>query len=670
MKHSLTLLLSIMCFTVAAQSPSIMMLSKPHKDHIELRWAPVSYYAWLEAVKNGYVFEKYAVIETNGSVSAQKQQSLNIKIAEMSEWEPYADNKYTAVAAECIFGERDEYTDFNPMVAYKKHNDNVQRYGFALYCADMDLVTARLEGLYYNDTDVDFNDTYIYTVKIASTDTLLCDTAVVMCSPREYRPLAQPEPPIARSHNRVAELTCNTQSTPYYIAYHLEKSSNGKNFERITDNPVSVVTISNNALPEVFFADSLDVNGKSYYYRVIGVDSFGEEGPPSESSQCSGKAEITNIPDLTTAVTQNNSSVEISWLYNDEPDADIKGFKIYRSATTSGSKELLSGNINTSARSFTDTHPLNDNYYFISVYNAESEIVNPFPVYAMLIDSIPPEAPTPPSGYCDSLGVVTLTWPRSSDPDVAGWRLFRANLPDVEYVLACPYMIKDTVFTDTISLNTSNSYVYYRLKAVDGRDNQSKMSAAVAVSRYDTIPPAAPRIFNVSPNRKKTHLEWYKSASGDVSNYIIYRKNNIDNKFDTLIVLSAQVSEYTDNTAEEGEKYYYAIQAKDVSNNYSPLSNIITANIPAKAEKISFSAIYTSKGVVLKWNPASQRKDVKATTIYRADLPSELHSYLNVQGSEFIDSDIVVGKSYIYCIRYQFADGTESPLSNEVKIEL
>ena len=133
MKHSLTLLLSIMYFTVAAQSPSIKMLMKPHKNRIELRWAPVNYYAWLDAVKNGYVFEKYAVIETNGSVSAQKQQSLNIKIAEMSEWEPYADNKYTAVAAECIFGERDEYTDFNTMIAYKKHDDNVQRYGLSIY---------------------------------------------------------------------------------------------------------------------------------------------------------------------------------------------------------------------------------------------------------------------------------------------------------------------------------------------------------------------------------------------------------------------------------------------------------------------------------------------------------------------------------------------------------
>lgn len=73
MKHSLTLLLSIMCFTVAAQSPSIKMLMKPHKNRIELRWAPVNYYAWSETVKYGYEFEKYAVVENGGSVRAEKK---------------------------------------------------------------------------------------------------------------------------------------------------------------------------------------------------------------------------------------------------------------------------------------------------------------------------------------------------------------------------------------------------------------------------------------------------------------------------------------------------------------------------------------------------------------------------------------------------------------------
>ena len=655
-----------MCVTATAQQRNIVLLSKPWSNRIELRWAPASYPVWEEAKQCGYIFEKYLVAESGDSVWAEKQYSKNIKIAEMQEWEPFADNQYTAVAAECIFGERDEYTDFNPMVAYKKHNDNMQRFSFALYCADMDTTTARLAGLYFNDTEVDQNSTYIYTVRLATADTLYTDTAVVMTSPRAYRPLYPPPVPTIVVRNRAAHISWDTQATPYYIAYHIEKSDDGKHFEKISENPISATYGS----MEMRIIDTLETNGKAYYYRAYGFDSFGGQGPVSEVSKCVGKAQITSVPELTYAETVNNNSVVVNWTYNSDPDAGVEGFKIYRSASTNGTKQLLSGNISTASRSFTDTKPMNDNYYFISAFNSESEVINPFPAYAMLVDSIPPVAPEPPQGFCDSLGCVTLTWQRSTDPDVAGYRLFRANLPDVEFVLACPYMIKDTVFTDTISLNTSTEYIYYRLKAVDGRDNQSKMSPPTAVARYDTIPPAAPRIFNITPNRKKTHLEWYKSASGDVTNYIIYRKNNIDNKFDTLIVLSAKLSEYTDNTAEEGERYYYAIQAKDVSNNYSPLSNIVTANIPAKAEKISFSAIYTTKGVVLKWNPESQRKNVTATTIYRADVPSELHSYLTVQGSEYIDSDVVVGKSYIYCIRYQFADGTESPLSSEVKLEL
>ena len=168
MKLPSLLLFLIMCVTAMAQQRNIVLLSKPWNNRIELRWAPASYPVWEEAKQCGYIFEKYLVAESGDSVWAEKQYSKNIKIAEMQEWEPFADNQYTAVAAECIFGERDEYTEFNPMVAYKKHNDNMQRFGFALYCADMDTTTARLAGLYFNDTEVDHNSTYIYTVKLAA----------------------------------------------------------------------------------------------------------------------------------------------------------------------------------------------------------------------------------------------------------------------------------------------------------------------------------------------------------------------------------------------------------------------------------------------------------------------------------------------------------------------
>ncbi|MBO7595994.1 MAG: hypothetical protein J6T70_03015 [Bacteroidales bacterium] len=665
MKLPSLLLFLIICTSAMAQrQQNIMLMAKPGRDRIELRWAPVSYPVWDEAKQCGYIFEKYLVAESGDSVWAEKQFSKNIKIADISEWEPFADNNYTAVAAECIFGERETYTDFNPITAYKKHNDNEQRFGFALYCADMDTTTARLAGLYYNDTDVDKSSTYIYSVRLATADTLYTDTAVVMSSIRAYRPLYPPPAPTIVVRNRAAHISWDTQATPYYIAYYIEKSEDGKHFEKISEQPISATYGSF----EMRIIDTLETDGKAYYYRAYGFDSFGESGPMSDVSKCIGKPEITSVPELTYAETVNNNSVVINWTYDANQESAIEGYKIYRSKSSGGTKQLLSGNISPQSRSFTDSKPLNDNYYFISAYNSVSEVINPFPSYAMLIDSVPPAAPAPPEGFCDSLGRVTVYWHRSTDPDVIGYRLFRANLPDVEFVMACPYMIKDTTYTDTITLNTSTEYIYYRLKAVDGRDNQSAMSPPAAVARYDTIPPSPPRISNVEIARKKNIVSWHKSVSGDVKNVVLFRKTNLNSKFDTLAILQPRDTEYSDNNIEEGETYYYALKAMDNGGLWSSLSNIMAADIPAKSEKIVFTTTVTPNGIKLKWNTDQLRKKVVSTVVFRAVDTNDISTYAIVHGNEYTDTNVSAGKTYKYCIRHQFDDGTESSLSDEGKI--
>lgn len=665
--HLLILLLTGVLYSAAQKPESLLVITNPQTNCIQLRWAPTSCAVWETAQQYGYVLEKYAIFRNGEEIPTEKRESRHIKMSEMDKWEQYSDNKYVMVAAECVFGERESYDTFNPMVAYRKHNDDVQRYGFSLYCADMDTTAAMLLGLYYNDVAVNPDEIYAYTLRIA-VDSGYCDTAYAMASTKEYRPLPPPERPYAISGNKSATIVWNTQSTPYYIAYHIEKSDDGKHFERISENPMSVVSDQGGAVSEMYFTDSLETNNQKYYYRTLGVNSFGQTSPPSEAAACSGKAEIKNIPELTTTRTINNSSVEIFWQYTPDADTEIDGFKIYRSSSTGSTKQLLEGNVSAASRSFIDTKPLNDNYYYISVYNSGNEVINPFPSYAMLIDSVPPAVPAPPEGYCDSLGRVTVYWQRSTDPDVAGYRLFRANLPDVEFVLACPYMIKDTVFTDTITLNTSNEYVYYRLKAVDGRDNQSAMSTPAAVARYDTIPPAPPRIHNVEVGRKKVVVSWHNSASGDVAGTILFRKTDLDQRFDTLAALPARSTEYADNGIEEGETYYYALKAVDNGGLYSELSNIVAADIPAKAEKISFNTTLTPDGVLLKWNTSSLRKQVRKTVVYRAEQQGELSTYAIVQGNEYTDTDVSAGRTFRYCIRHQFEDGTESSLSDEVKI--
>ena len=229
-------------------------------------------------------------------------------------------------------------------------------------------------------------------------------------------------------------------------------------------------------------------------------------------------------------------------------------------------------------------------------------------------------------------------------------------------------MIKDTVFTDTISLNTSTEYIYYRLKAVDGRDNQSKMSPPAAVARYDTIPPSPPRIHNVEVARKKSIVSWHNSVSGDVKNVVLFRKSDLKGRFDTLAILQPRDTEYSDSNIEEDKTYYYALKAVDNGGLCSELSNIVAATISAKPEKIVFNATATPNGVILKWNTSQLRKQVVSTIIYRGVNSDDISTYAIVQGNEYTDTDVAATKTYRYYIRHRYEDGSESPLSNEVKI--
>ena len=158
------------------------------------------------------------------------------------------------------------------------------------------------------------------------------------------------------------------------------------------------------------------------------------------------------------------------------------------------------------------------------------------------------------------------------------------------------------------------------------------------------------------------------SVSADVASYVILRKRDSELRYDTLALLASEKDEYTDDSIEEGVSYYYALAAVDYGGLCSPLSNIVVAEIPAKAEKVTLNASRTSQGVRLSWNGAARNKTVGRTVIYRTDPTGNIHSYATTQGTEYTDTDISTATSYSYYIRYQYSDGSESPMSNEVKI--
>ena len=654
--------------TLQAQSPRLAVLSKPGKTCIELRWAPLSYEAWQHGIKNGYVIERSTILRNGKVLDPVERKTLTpnpIKVADKSEWSKYENDNYAMVAGECIFGEyEDAETNFLPLKAYKKRQDEERRFGFALYSADMSAVAAKLSGLYFKDETAKPNEKYLYKIYFANYDSLIHDTVSTFTGLSEYQPLYAPQKPYFYCSKSGVTLWWQTFSPQKFNSYYVEKSTdNGKTFTRISQNPIAVT-----GSERMFYTDTLTENSANYQYRILGIDSFGEVSPASQPVAVKMILPIETTPQFADIETVNNNSVKMTW--NFESEAEISGFKIYRSESPKKKKSLIFSGSDPLQRSFTDKSPMNDNYYFLSVYNDREEKLNPFPFYAQLIDSIPPAKPSKPNGYCDSLGRVFLCWNAQADSDVKGYRLFRSNSPDKNFMMCAPEMIVDTFYVDTINLNTLSQSVYYKINAVDSRDNQSELSEVVEIKRFDKISPVAPQFESIQSQKNKILVTLIPSPSKDVEKYLIFRKLAADKDFDTSAVLAAGQLTFLDANADDGETYHYGIQAVDNSGNKSEIVKKSFSTPQTKTAEIRLKKKVYENNVTLNWTTES-RKQPDYVIVYKKVNDKPLKTYSQISDcNTFTDKGLQIGDFYTYCVRMVYADGSESALSNEIKVEL
>ena len=653
------------------QQPRLAALAKPGKADIQLRWAPLDYDLWQRGNTCGYIIERATILRKGRLTNPVERKIITpqpVTAAPLTEWEQHEDDKYAMIAGECIFGEPDaDDSGYLPMKAFKKHQDQQRRLGFALFSADMSVTAARLSGLYFKDTDVKPDEKYLYTIYPAQADTAYSDTAAVFTGLAEYSPLAAPSAPYFYCKKKSLVVWWQHSSSQRFNSYYVERSHDGgKTFDRITDSPLAISGQERGG--RMFYSDTLAEDGRNYQYRIVGVDSFGEESPASQPVKTKKVVPIEHEPVLASAESADNKSVALTWNY--DSDADIVGFKIYRSSSSSAQKSLIYTGTDPAQRTFTDRAPLLDNYYFLSAYNLSEEKINPFPFFAQLVDSIPPSAPAAPGGYCDSLGIVHLTWTKHPDPEVKGYRLFRSNAPDRNFMMCAPVMVADTFYTDTVNLNTLTKQVYYKINAVDLRDNQSDLSPVASIPRYDIVAPVAPQFADIVFNKNKVEISIIPSPSNDISEYLILRKAADVDRFDTLALLAPELNVYTDPDAVAGERYHYGIQAVDFAGNRSDISKQAFAVPQSKGETVTLKKRVADNNAVLSWS-SSGGKPVHYAVIYRKSGDAPLKTYTRVFNAQsYTDKALRLGVTYLYCVRMVYADGTESPLSNEIKIEL
>lgn len=678
----LTLLLLFLCWTLSVSpqesgSKGVRLLARPAQtDSIQLRWAPVDKETWKLGNMYGYVVERYTILRDGQAIEDRERSILTdvpLKPQKLDVWQQYEDDKFVSTAAECIFGES-VVPLVSPAAIARRYKEEENKFSFALYAADMSPLTAKLSGLYLVDKTAQANEKYLYIVHIPAPDSIPVDTAFAFTGLSEYFPLPKPLDLTARWTDRQVTLSWNILYLNHiYNSYIVEKSLDGENYTPISEN-ASIQASDEGVNPEwAYRNDSLPDNQTVWYYRIRGINAFGEIGLPSDSVVGQGRLQITEAPVVTNKEIIENREVKLSWTFPEEMNEYIGGFRLYRSEKPEGTKEKIYEGT-PQERTYSDNSPELTNYYVLSVYDGETEKFAMGTTYAELIDSIPPAMPTGLAGKIDSAGTAYITWNENTDKDIYGYRLFRSNHPDFEFMPVSPAEIIETAYSDTVNIKTLSKKIYYRLRAVDKRGNLSDFSEILELKIPDFIPPVSPVIKEITAEKDGILLAWYNSSSSDVVRHTIFRKSETDSAFFFIgkVVMPEifeKTSTYKDKNVQAGETYLYRVEAEDDAGLRSmPSSPLYVKALGEKtAQQIVLKAKINNNNITLSWTIAN---NIARVLIYKATGQESLRVYGSSTETSFTDKEIPFGKTVKYMIKFVYNDGTNSDLSNEVILNL
>lgn len=684
-------LLALSVLPLAAQekktqpfTANLQLSARVYADSVVLRWAPDAPGAWSASNLAGYSIER-SEIPAGGTFNPATYQRLNaspVKPWPLDQWATIAGeksgNSMAAVAAQALYGKTFTGTGAGFV---QMADEFANRWSFALLAADMNTQTATALGLRYVDKSINKGSVYIYRV------TSLTDTSRYVIEPGYFvvntkDVIKIPQPLI----NKAAEMEFairiewdRAYHEKAFSAYWIEKSEdNGNSWKKLTSVPF--LNPQNEKTSEtglITYTDSVKVNYKLYNYRITGITSFGELSEPSQAVTAMGRDKTPPAPpEKVKAESMGGSIIKLSW-DKKVTEPDLKGFIIGRSNRSSdGFQPLFEQALPPSARTWTDENAdvTTTNYYVVAAIDTAGNGNVSMISYGMIIDSVPPKPPVGIKGSIDSLGVVRISWNFGKEPDLAGYMMYFANDSTHVFSSMTKAPLRDTVYTDTITLKTLSKKIYYKVKSVDVNYNYSGFSSLLILNKPDKVPPTAPVFSNYKVTDNGIFIEWIPSQSEDVAEHRLFRKTGQGPWLEyRKFPASSGITRFTDKDLKPGSEYSYKMISVDESGNKSKLSQEMTLKFTGSLLAESVNNIFTAltddkKGILVSWNYPVQGK--YRFMLYRAVDGGDFQTIATTEqkNPSYTDKNIRKGKTYEYQVRAFFRDGKKSAIGKVVKI--
>ncbi|MBO0929424.1 fibronectin type III domain-containing protein [Fibrella aquatilis] len=683
--------------SVTVEPPHLFINAFNYGDSIVLRWNVDRGAFWLAGNKRGYVLER---IEYAGTQLAPVRK--RVRLATIRPWSLDSmkqhlarNDRFVAIAAQILHGKLNTKPNKGAMAGFYQTYERQQgQFLTAAMAAEFSAGAATALGLRWVDRTINNNAArYEYRLwmnpglKPRPTD--LKDTATVVVSPRIVTALAAPQVVGVDAGDSVLTIKWLKQSNMgTYSGYYIERSTDGKTFKRLNDVPYVASKRDTATLEsgeplnpnEVTYLDSVRVNYRKLYYRIIGINSFADLSPVSKVIVGSGRDLTPPRPpiDIRKKV-EDNRRIVLTWTLP-KPAPDLKGFYIGQSNEYGGPyKPLMKTLLPSSARTFVNDKPVPylGKYYVVAVVDTAGNTAFSYPVAALIDDKTPPAAPKRLTAKVDTNGIVTLRWPASTEPDALGYKLYRSYQRNNEYYQqrTCD-ILTDSAFVDTLPLRTLTRQAYYKLVAVDLSNNHSLFSEPIVVDIPDKVPPATPVIKNAVVLNSGIQLTLIPSLSEDVTKHTLYRREQGSGwqPIRTIPGNPQGIITHFDSTLTHQQTYEYSLIATDGGGRQSERSFVVTAhyvnltklNAPTPAQ---VRAVYDpgQKGIVLSWKTGDYDGPVQFMIYRGVNREGPLQYQLVDQANRFVDHDLPEAGTYTYAVQL-IAPNRKSALSQPAQI--
>jgi fibronectin type 3 domain-containing protein len=666
---------------------SIKLQARFQGDSLVLRWGLNNAFAWRKLNDIGYIIERLELDADNKPEAGFKRLNTTpLKPWPEEEWKRKSatSDNYAQVAAKALYGKTFAVTAGDKTKQGKNADNTVntmsqaasgeeQRFMLAMISASFSKTAANGLAVRYTDKSIHKNSKYIYRVFAASTSPLFrLDTALFIIETKKEFVIAPVQNLAVYEGDKLISLRWH--DAEHYAGYYIERSADGKIFTRLSENPyIQFASQKNSKDDEFTYNDTIPVNYKQFYYRIKGVSIFSETSEPSYIIEAHGRDRTPPVqPFIYKAEYKGKNTAVIDWApYTSSPD--LKGFFISRGQDIKGPFNVLHDNIlPPSTRNYTDTKVTEGgmNYYVLTAVDTAGNIVTSLPRYVVTPDGVAPVKPTGLSGKIDMKGAVKLSWNQGKENDIEGYRIYRANSKDHVFN-PISSTVPDTVFQDTITLNTLTKHVYYEIVAVDRNKNNSPYSDMLELKRPDIVPPVAPVIDDFRSGEKSMEIRWVISSSDDVVKQILYRRTK-DQEWRVIAELAQKINVYRDTLVDKNNWYEYSLEAVDDAGLHSdksfPLNvKVYDSGIRPPVQKFNVIKSPDGKSLLLSWK--YYEKGDYWFVIYRSIDGKDLMTYktLSSEQTSLIDSNIIKG-TYQYSIKVEYKDGGESGLVLSTKI--